>query len=97
MWRLLKPGGLLISYDFWINPLNPATIGITRAELRRLFPEARWVWSRTVTLAPPLCRLLMRVSPALALGLERLRVLNTHYLVALAKPALPNTGTPAPH
>ncbi len=85
MWRLLRPGGTLISYDFWINPVNPKTVGVTGRSLRRLFPEARWEWARTITVAPPLCRLLNRLSASIAVFLEPLRILNTHYLVAMTK------------
>jgi ubiquinone/menaquinone biosynthesis C-methylase UbiE len=85
MWRVLRPGGTLLSYDFWINPLNAKVVGITRRELRRLFPEARWAWARTITVAPPFCRLLNKIDERLAVRLEPLRILNTHYLVALTR------------
>lgn len=87
MWRVLRPGGYLVSYDFWTNPLNPKTIGIRRRELRRLFPQAHLAFERTITVAPPLCRVLSKFNDAWILWLEKLRVMNTHYLVALAKPA----------
>jgi len=87
MWRNLRPGGHLVSYDFWLNPKNPDTVGITRRELRRLFPEGRFVFARTVSIAPPIGRFLSRLSSRLVLALEKLRVLNSHYLVAIEKPA----------
>jgi SAM-dependent methyltransferase len=86
LWQLLRPGGILISYDFWLNPLNPATVGITRRELRTLFPQSREVYSRSLTLAPPLSRKLMFLGKSTALALEQMRILNTHLLVALERP-----------
>jgi SAM-dependent methyltransferase len=87
MWRLLRPGGYIVSYDFWTNPTNRQTVGIRHAELQRLFPQARLAFARTITVAPPISRLLARWGDRLVLGLEKLRVLNTHYLVALARDA----------
>lgn len=84
LWRLRAPGGLVVSYDFWTNPTNPHTVGITMRELQRLFPEAQVRYYRKVTLAPPLTRLVRPLGVWAVSGLERLRVLNTHYLVALA-------------
>jgi SAM-dependent methyltransferase len=86
MWRLTRPGGFVVSYDFWINPLNPHTVGIRRRELRRLFPAARFAFARTLTVAPPVSRVLARWGVRPIATAERIRVLNTHYLVALAKP-----------
>jgi len=85
LWSMLRPNGVLISYDFWLNPLNSATVGIDRAELRRLFPEGREVYARTVTLAPPLARKLTKLRKPLLLALEKLRFMNTHLLVALKR------------
>jgi ubiquinone/menaquinone biosynthesis C-methylase UbiE len=58
MWRLLRPGGCIVSYDFWINPLNRMTVPIPPRELMRLFPNARVVFERKITLAVPICRLI---------------------------------------
>jgi SAM-dependent methyltransferase len=56
MWRLTKPGGGVLLYDFtWNNPWNPNVRKLTVAEIRRLFPAARPAVTR-VTLAPPLAR-----------------------------------------
>jgi ubiquinone/menaquinone biosynthesis C-methylase UbiE len=32
MLRILKPSGMILSYDFWLNPTNPQTRGIRPAE-----------------------------------------------------------------
>jgi SAM-dependent methyltransferase len=87
LWTLLAPGGLIVSYDFVVNPLNPRASGIRASTLQRLFPAARLRAVRRLTLAPPLSRRLLPLGPSTLLGLERLRVLNTHQLVALEKPA----------
>lgn len=87
LWQLLRPGGILISYDFWLNPLNPDTVGITRRELRSLFPQSREVYSRSITLAPPLGRKLTFLGESTVLALEKLRIMNTHLLIALERPS----------
>jgi SAM-dependent methyltransferase len=86
LWRLLRPNGILISYDFWLNPLNPGAVGIHWAELQRLFPHGGNVYARSLTLAPPLGRKLMMLRKPALLALEKLRFLNSHLLVALKRP-----------
>jgi SAM-dependent methyltransferase len=82
--RVTRPGGLILWYDFWLNPSNPQTRGIRPAEIRRLFPDCHYQFER-ITLAPPLARRLVPVSWGLSLLLEGLKVFNTHYLVAIRK------------
>jgi ubiquinone/menaquinone biosynthesis C-methylase UbiE len=78
--RVLKPGGVLIWYDFFVNnPANPAVRGIGAGEIRSLFPRCDIRLTRT-TLAPPIARRLVPLTWMGALALERLSVLNTHYL-----------------
>ncbi len=86
LWRLLRPNGILISYDFWLNPLNPNTVGICWAELQRLFPHGHKVYTRSLTLAPPVGRKLAMLRKPVLLALEKLRLLNSHLLVALQRP-----------
>jgi SAM-dependent methyltransferase len=84
--RVLKPGGVLIWYDFLLNnPKNPAVRGIGAREIRALFPGCS-VRLRRVTLAPPIARRLVPVSWAASLLLETLVILNTHYLAIIRKP-----------
>jgi ubiquinone/menaquinone biosynthesis C-methylase UbiE len=86
MLRVLRPGGVLIVYDFWVNPRNPDVRPLSRSEVRRLFPGCTFRWRR-VTLAPPLLRLLAP-SPGGWLAcylLEKLPFLCTHFLVSVAK------------
>ena len=81
--RVLRPGGLLVVYDFWINPFNRRTRSISSAELRRLFPNAS-VEIEHVTLAPPITRALGGRT-SLCRMLERLPGLRTHLLTAVRK------------
>ena len=81
--RVLRPGGILVVYDFRVNPTNPATRPLREAELRDLFREQRVNIVR-VTLAPPSVRLL-RGRRALCRPLESLPWLRTHLLAAVTK------------
>lgn len=83
--RVLRPGGVLIWYDFLWNPANRDVRGVTRTELRRLYPDCR-IAARRVTLAPPITRRLARISPKLCRALEAVPLLRSHQLVALRKP-----------
>lgn len=85
MLRVLRPGGFVLWYDFFVNnPRNPDVRGIGKNELHRLFPNCS-VYCERMTLAPPLGRLLGRVS-AFAYNLASgLRFLCTHYLAVIKK------------
>lgn len=88
--RVLRPGGLLVWYDFWINPgrhVRP----LGRAAVRRLFPSCRLRFCR-ITLAPPLARLL---APRLARALGHVPLLCSHELAAIITPLTPNPTPPA--
>ena len=80
--RVLKPGGLILSYDFWLNPTNPHTRGIRPSEIKRLFPKCRYEFHK-ITLAPPIARRVVPISWMLALFMEKLKVFNSHYLAAI--------------
>jgi ubiquinone/menaquinone biosynthesis C-methylase UbiE len=82
MFRVLARTGMIVWYDFWLNPTNPQARGIRLAEIRRLFPDCL-LDVRRVTLAPPVARRIVPLSWTLALVLEHLRVLNSHYLVGI--------------
>jgi ubiquinone/menaquinone biosynthesis C-methylase UbiE len=82
MRRVLKPGGAIIWYDFWLNPTNPHAKGIRPPEIRRLFPECD-ISIRRVTLAPPITRRLIPPFWGLAALLENLRIFDTHYLALI--------------
>jgi ubiquinone/menaquinone biosynthesis C-methylase UbiE len=82
MLRILKPDGMILWYDFWLNPTNPQTRGVRPVEIKRLFPNCSYEFHR-ITLAPPIARRLVPISWGLCLFLERLKIFNTHYLVAI--------------
>ena len=85
MERVLKPGGWILWYDFFIdNPYNRNVQGIPLREIKTLFPQCQGGVHR-ITLAPPLSRLLAPISWTMAMLLEKTRILNTHYLGFLRK------------
>ncbi len=81
--RVLHPGGLLVVYDFRVNPTNPATRPLREADLRDLFHHQQIDIER-VTLAPPIVRVL-RGQRALCRSLERIPWLRTHLLASITK------------
>ncbi len=85
MLRVVRETGLILWYDFWLNPTNPQTHGIRPAEIRQLFPGCAFEFHK-ITLAPPIARRLVPISWTLALVLESLKVFNSHYLVVILPP-----------
>ena len=84
MLRVVKVSGLLIWYDFWLNPTNNQTKGIKPLEIRELFPNCRFDFHK-ITLAPPLARKIVPFSWMFAEFLESLKFFNSHYLVIIRK------------
>jgi|SRR5882672_6254542 len=83
--RVLAPGGALLWYDFAVdNPRNPNVRGINRAELRKLFSDLDGN-IRSVTLAPPLVRLIAPRCWTLATLVEAIPLLRTHLIAVLIK------------
>lgn len=83
MLRVLnRSSGFIVWYDFWTNPTNSQTRGIRPHEVLELFPGCRCVFSK-VTLAPPVARMTVPISWIFSTFLEKLRLLNTHYLVMI--------------
>lgn len=82
--RVTRPHGMILSYDFWLNPANRQTRGIRQAEIRRLFPDCRFTFER-ITLAPPITRRLASISWGLCIFLESPKIFNTHYLVTIRR------------
>ena len=86
IWRVRKPGGCILFYDFaYSNPNNPAVRGISRKEIQQLFkrPRARFDFRR-VTLAPPIARIVAPHTYWLAYTIEQLKILNTHTLCIIS-------------
>lgn len=87
MWSWLRPGGAVLWYDFAVdNPRNPDVRGVPMQRVRSLFPAARPIAVRRVTLAPPLARVVCRVHPALYGLFNLLPLLRTHRLAWIEKP-----------
>ena len=80
--RVLRPGGCILWYDFWINPVNKQTRGISPAEIKEYFSSSRIEFKR-ITLAPPIARRMVPLSWPAAVLLEKMKIFNTHYLAAI--------------
>ncbi|SRR5712691_573593 len=86
MLRVLKPGGVVLWYDFWANnPWNPNVRGVGSREIRALFPDCE-MCLRRVELAPPIARKIVPVSWVLGWLLAKLWFLRTHYIATIRKP-----------
>ena len=85
MLRVLRPGGIVLWYDFTVNPLNRDVRGVRLPQLRALFPGAK-LRAERVTLAPPLTRFLSRRAWLACTALEQIPWLRTH-LLATIRPA----------
>jgi len=84
--RVLRSGGAVVWYDFRMNnPMNPHVRGISRNDIRQLFPEfdARLV---SITLMPPLARRCGSLTDLLYPCFAALPFLRSHYLGLLVKP-----------
>jgi ubiquinone/menaquinone biosynthesis C-methylase UbiE len=84
MQRVTKPGGVILIYDFWINPLNRTVRPLRREHLRKLFP-GRNIDFVSTTLAPPILRSLIKLPGGwfACSALDVLRFLRTHYVAAV--------------
>jgi len=83
--RVLAPRGALLWYDFAVdNPGNPNVAGVPKSEVRRLFPTLQGK-IKSVTLAPPLARVVTPKSWFLASLLEAIPFLRTHLVGVLIK------------
>lgn len=85
MWEFVKPGGLILWYDFtYNNPRNPDVRGVTVSRIRELFPASS-LHRQKVTLAPPVSRRVTRLHPMLYTVFNVLPFLRTHVLCAIMK------------
>lgn len=86
MWKLAKPGGGLLWYDFiYNNPKNKDVKGIPVKTLRSYFPSGKLkIWK--ITLAPPVARLVTKLNPNFYNLFNLLPILRTHVLCWIKKP-----------
>jgi ubiquinone/menaquinone biosynthesis C-methylase UbiE len=83
--RVLKPGGGVLWYDFrFNNPANPHVRKVDRKELKDLFSGCKGK-IRSITLAPPIARLVATKSWSLATVLGCVPFFRTHLLAVLVK------------
>ena len=82
--RVVRPGGLLVIYDFWTNPFNRDARPLRRKTLKHLF-QGKQIDFVGTTLAPPLARLLVKAPGGwlACSSLEMVPFLKTHYLAAI--------------
>jgi SAM-dependent methyltransferase len=86
MWRLLRPGGAVLWYDFTIdNPRNPDVRGVPASRVASLFPEGEMTTWR-VTLAPPIGRLVAPLGGWAYRALAAIPPLRTHLVAWVRKP-----------
>ena len=81
---VIAENGLIVVFDFRVSsPGNKDTIGIGRREIMEMFPKSD-ISIKSVVLAPPLMRLLCKISPSLAIFVEWLcPFLRTHRIYTI--------------
>jgi SAM-dependent methyltransferase len=83
MFDMLKPSGIILSYDFtYNNPNNKDVRKLTRKEIENLFPNHRGIEFKRVTLAPPIAR---RVGKFYDLINFLFPMLRTHLIAVVKK------------
>jgi ubiquinone/menaquinone biosynthesis C-methylase UbiE len=88
--RVLRPGGYFVWYDFiYSNPKNPNVQGIRRKEISELLEGFQLNFRRT-TLAPPIGRKVVTISPLLYRVLNSVPLLRSHYFCFAGKPVSAN-------
>jgi SAM-dependent methyltransferase len=88
--RVLKPGGVVLWYDFRYPPMRgrDRMIAMTRRRIAEAFPGFE-LKLRSASAIPPVTRRLARYAWALCCWLDTVRFLNTHYVGVLVKPTQP--------
>lgn len=77
--RVVRPGGGVLWYDFWINPRNRDVTALGLDEVRRLFAREP-AEAHRVTLAPPIARVLASRWWLACQLLAKVPLLRTHWL-----------------
>ena len=87
MWGWVRPTGGVLWYDFTFdNPHNPDVRGVPLRRVKALFPHGT-IDSISVTLAPPISRLVCRLHPGLYGIVNVLSFLRTHVMCWIGKAA----------
>ncbi len=82
MWSLVKPGGMVLWYDFaFDNPRNKDVKGVKRAEVKELFKNSKNITFHKVTLAPPIGRRVKKLYPLFYV----FPFLRTHLIAVIEK------------
>lgn len=82
MWEMLKPGGVILWYDFiYNNPSNADVRGVPWRQVISYFPQAEVIRHKKVTLAPPLGRRVGRLY-----NFINFPFLRTHCIGLFSKP-----------
>jgi len=85
MWKWAKPEGGILWYDFiYNNPRNPDVRGVPLSKIKELFPEGK-VYSKKITLAPPIARIVTRFHPSLYTLLNSCILFRTHVICIIKK------------
>jgi hypothetical protein len=86
--RVLRPGGIVLWYDFRYRPLRGGAemIAMTRARIARAFPGFD-LQLPSASAVPPIARRLGRYAWALCSWLDFVVPLNSHCLGVLIKPS----------
>jgi len=80
MLRVTKPDGVILWYDFYRNnPWNSEVRGVKKSEILKLFPNCD-IQLRSMTLMPPLVRMVAPISWISCQVLSLVPLLRTHYL-----------------
>jgi hypothetical protein len=83
MFEMLKPGGIILSYDFtYNNPNNKDVVKLTRHEIKDLFSNHAEILFEKVTLAPPIARRIGKLYDAVNFFFPMLR---THLIAVIKK------------
>lgn len=92
--RLLRPGGIVVWYDFRVaSPYNASVRAMTAARIATLFPG--WPSTlRALTVLPPLVRRLGRAARVVYPLLARVPPLRTHWLGVIRRPVSATPATP---
>ncbi|WP_195904260.1 class I SAM-dependent methyltransferase [Microvirga lotononidis] len=83
--RLLKPDGAIVWYDLrYPNPRNPHVRAMTKAQIRRLFPDFA-LDLKSTTLLPPIAERLGRHTQWLYPLIRKVPALRSHYMGIISR------------